>query len=255
MVDRRQTPIFDLTGRRALVTGAQNGIGRAIATGLAGQGATVAFHDRIESEELSGLAAAAGGGARAFAADLRDARAVRDLARQVEAAFGGVDILVLCASIEVREPWHAVSDEAFTAQVAINLDATRLLLGALVPGMAKRNWGRVLAIGSVQEVKEHPQMLIYAALKTAQTSMMRNLARQLGREGITFNTLAPGAIETGRNAHVLADEAYRRAVVERIPMGAIGTPEDCVGAAIFLCSEAARYVTGTHLLVDGGMHL
>jgi glucose 1-dehydrogenase len=139
--------------------------------------------------------------------------------------------------------------------VAVNLDATRRLVAALTPGMVERGWGRVLAIGSVQEVKEHPLLLIYAGLKAAQTSMMRNLARQLGPRGVTCNTLAPGVIETERNRAVLADETYRAAVLNRIPLGHLGAPEHCVGAALLLCSEAGRYITGERLLVDGGMHL
>ena len=98
-------------------------------------------------------------------------------------------------------------------------------------------------------------MPIYAGLKAAQTSMMRNLARQLAPHGVTCNTLAPGVIETDRNAGVLADEAYRDMVRAKIPSGVFGTPEDCTGAALLLCSDAGRYITGVHLLVDGGMHL
>jgi len=247
--------LFSLQGRTALVTGSSRGIGRALGLGLAQAGARVAFHGVAVTDALSGLATQAGHGAEAFGADLGDRDAVAALARDVIAAFGRIDILVLNASVEVREDWDKISDAAFDRQVAVNLDSTRALIAAFTPGMTERGWGRVLAIGSVQEVKEHPKMLIYAGLKAAQTNMMRNLARQLAQHGVTCNTLAPGVIETDRNAGVLADEGYREAVRSKVPSGAFGTPEDCTGAALLLCSDAGRYITGIHLLVDGGMHL
>jgi NAD(P)-dependent dehydrogenase (short-subunit alcohol dehydrogenase family) len=248
-------PAFDLQGRTALVTGSSRGIGRAIALGLAESGARVIFHGAAPSSELASATAEAGNEGLALSADLADRAAVRGLCAHALAAAGQVDILVLNASIEIREPWQATTDAAFDRQVAVNLDASRLLIEGLVPDMAERGWGRVLAIGSVQEVKEHPRMLVYAALKAAQSSIMRNLARQLAPRGVTCNTLAPGVIATGRNEAVLADEAYRDSVRSRIPMEAFGMPGDCVGAALLLCSDAGRYITGERLIVDGGMHL
>ncbi len=244
--------MFALRGRRALVTGSSRGIGRAIALGLATAGARVAGHGVARSAALDALGA---GLAATVTGDLATEAGVAQLLRETRAALGEIDILVLNASIEIRQDFSAISDDAFARQVAVNLDATRRLLAACVPGMVERGWGRVLAIGSVQEVKEHPQLLIYAALKHAQTGMMRNLARQVAARGVTCNTLAPGAIATDRNAAVLQDAAYRDAVVNRIPMQRIGDPDDCVGAALLLCSDAGRYITGERLLVDGGMHL
>jgi len=246
---------FSLAGRRALVTGSSRGIGRAIAIGLAEAGARLAVHGVCASPALEAARAEAGPDAVAFASDLARPAEVRGLVERVEAAFGGLDILVLNASVEVREDWDAITDEAFDAQVAVDLAAPLRLIRGFVPGMLARGFGRVLAVGSVQEVKEHPKLLVYAALKAAQTSLMRNLARQHSGRGVTFNTLAPGAIATERNAGVLADPAYRAAVEARIPAGRIGVAEDCVGAALLLCSDAGRYVTGERLLVDGGMHL
>ncbi len=208
---------FRLQGRTALVTGSSRGIGRAIALGLAANGARVIFHGAAPSSELGSAAAEAGQGAQSLSADLADRASVRSLCAQARAAAGHVDILVINASIEIREPWQATTDAAFDRQVAVNLDATRLLIEGLVPDMCERGWGRVLAIGSVQEVKEHPRMLVYAALKAAQSSMMRNLRRQLAPRGVTCNTLAPGVIETGRNEAVLADEAYRESCARPHP--------------------------------------
>lgn len=248
------TDLFSLQGRRALVTGSTRGIGRAIATAFARAGAVVCLNGPADDAELA-RAVRETGAELGVAADLAEPDAVGRLSRTALSALGGVDVLVLNASIEVREDWDKVSDEAFERQVAVNLDASRHLIAALTPGMAERGWGRLLAIGSVQELKEHPKLLIYAALKAAQTSMMRNLARQLGPSGVTCNTLAPGAIATERNRAVLAEDSYREAVLSRIPMGFIGSPDHCVGAALLLCSDAGRYITGERLLVDGGMHL
>ncbi len=121
--------------------------------------------------------------------------------------------------------------------------------------MAGRGFGRLIAIGSIQQVREHPEMLVYAASKAALESMVRNIARQVAGQGVTCNVLAPGAIATARNREALADAAYRNALLARIPAGRLGTPEDCAEVALFLTSNAARYVTGTTLFVDGGMHL
>jgi NAD(P)-dependent dehydrogenase (short-subunit alcohol dehydrogenase family) len=246
--------LFSLQGRRALITGSTRGIGLAIASAFAQAGARVCLNGPADDDDLEAAVRGAGA-AGGIAADLSEPQAVGHLAEAASALLGGVDILVLNASIEVREDWDKISDEAFHRQVSVNLDASRRLIALLTPGMAERRWGRVLAIGSVQEIKEHPKLLIYAALKAAQTSMMRNLARQLGPFGVTCNTLAPGAIETERNRAVLADDDYRAAVLSRIPVGFIGAPEHCAGAALLLCSDAGRYITGERLLVDGGMHL
>ncbi len=247
--------LFSLAGKRALVTGSSRGIGRAIGQALAAAGARVAFHGATMTEALREATAEAGPQSLCLTADLSDSAAVQQLIRDVGRMMDGVDILVLNASVEIRERYDLITPVALQQQVAVNLAATQALVSGLVPDMAARGWGRVLAIGSVQEVKEHPDMLIYAGLKAAQTSMMRNLARQLAARGVTCNILAPGAIETDRNAGVLADPVYRQQVCSRIPMGAIGSPKDCIGAALFLCSDVSRYVTGVRLLVDGGMHL
>ncbi len=247
--------LFSLKGRRALVTGSSRGIGRAIGLGLAAAGARVAFHGVARTDALEDAQRAAGDGHLAVHGDLANPREVERIVAAAKAALGDVDILVLNASIEVREDWDKVTDEAFARQVAINLDASQRMIAAFVPGMTERGWGRLLAIGSVQEVKEHPKMLIYAGLKAAQTSMMRNLARQISSRGVTCNTLAPGVIETDRNKAALADPDYRAAVAARVPAGRFGEPDDCVGAALLLCSDAGRYITGERLLVDGGMHL
>ena len=249
---------FQLDARTALVTGARREIGRAIALALSGAGASVAVHHAGTAEEAVDAAgvvaeiAALGGTARAFGQDFTRDDAGHDLAAAVT-AWRAVDILVLNASIELPEDYRAITREHFDRQIAVNLRTTLELLQDLVPPMAGRGWGRVLTIGSVQQIRPHPAMLVYAGTKAAQYNWVMNLARQFGGQGVTVNNLAPGAILTARNRTQMAAEGA--ALVERIPVGRLGTPDDLTGAALLLCSDAGRYITGADLRVDGGRNI
>jgi glucose 1-dehydrogenase len=248
---------FDLSGRVALVTGSSRGIGRAIALGLAGCGAAVAVHCGARKDEAEAVAASIRvGGSRStcIAAELADPSACHFLVAETVAHLGPIDILVLNGSTEIRQDWLDIAHAEFDRQVAVNLRSSLLLLQAAVPAMAERGWGRVVSIGSIQEARPGPRLMLYAALKCAQTSMVVNLARQYAARGVTLNNLAPGAIATERNAAVLADPDYRARVEGQIPSHRIGVPEDCVGACQLLCSDAGAYITGTTLFVDGGWH-
>lgn len=247
--------LFDLRGRTALVTGSTRGIGRALALALAGQGADVAIHGRDDGSAVTAEAVALGVRAQAFRADLADTRACQDLARDVTEVFGQVDILVLNASLEIRQDWLEVAPDEVDIQMAINFRSSLLLCQALAPAMSARGWGRIIGLGSIQETKPNPALLVYAAAKAAQANMILNLARQLGPTGVTVNSLAPGAIETDRNAVVLADPAYRARVEGQIPAGRVGQPRDCVGACLLLASEAGAYINGATIHVDGGWSL
>lgn len=241
-----------LSGRNALVTGGSRGIGRAIVGALAEAGAAVAVHGApTDADEVRQAAAALPAGF-AVAVDLD---APGSAAALVRALPWAPDILVLNAAIEMRAPWTEASAADADRQLGFNLREQLALMQAVVPGMQARGWGRVLAIGSVQSARPHPDMMIYAATKAALVSMARNLARQVAADGVTVNVLSPGVIETQRNQAALSDAGYRAAVLRAIPAGRFGEPADCAGLALFLCSDAAAYVTGAEMRVDGGMSL
>lgn len=247
-------PSFTLQNRLALVTGSTMGIGLAIAKAFASAGARVALHGRSAADDAAAAldtVAAIAPDTRLFLADLAEVGASRALAAEVGSSMGAPDIVVHCASIESRRPWQSLEWPEAELQLRLNVWAGIELFQSVVPSMADRGWGRLIAIGSVQQVKPHPDMLVYAASKSAQDSVVRSLAHQLARTGITANTIAPGAILTPRTAGVLADAAYARKVEESIPLGFIGSPDDCAGAALLLASEAGRYISGETLYVDG----
>lgn len=245
--------LFSLAGRVALITGSSRGIGFALAEAFAEAGARVVLHG---ASPASAQAARSGLGERfpgvvALHADLGEPGAARALVQAATARVAAPDIVVHCASIEQRTPWEAIGWAEAEQQLRINLLAGLELFQAAVGPMRERRWGRLIAVGSVQQVKPHPDMLVYAASKCALASVMRNLAVQLAASGITANVLAPGAIATDRTAGVLADPGYAARVVGSIPLGFVGEPRDCAGAALLLASEAGRYISGETILVDG----
>ncbi len=249
---------LNLAGRRALVTGSSQGIGRAIAVTLAEFGADVMIHcarDVAKAEAARREVDAFGVRSGLTVADLAEPEAAQRIHAETLAALGPVDILVLNASVQIRKPWQEITLDEYRRQLDVNLGANVWLIQHFVPDMQRNKWGRILTLGSVQQVRPHPEMLVYSATKSALENLVRNLAPQLAPGGITINNLAPGAIATVRNEQVLADESYLRRVLAKIPAGFIGEAGDCAGLALLLCSEAGRYITGQDLFVDGGMGL
>lgn len=247
---------FCLEGRRALVTGSARGIGSAIARALAEFGATVAVHGVRESAALEASLAAV----RAYApqsvavtGDLAEPGMGGRLVAAVTAAVGAPDIVIANASVQVRKPWKEITEEEALLQMQVNFHATLQLFQAAAPAMAARKWGRLVSVGSVQEMRPHPDMAVYAASKSALENLVRNLAKQVGADGITVNNLCPGVFATDRNAEVLANPDYAQRVMSVIPVRDFAQPEDAAGAAVLLCSDAGRYITGTTLRIDGGM--
>lgn len=241
--------MFDLTGKKALVTGATQGIGFAIAKILAEYGAKV-YVCGCSSEQKTREAAAQITGAEAITYPLEKA----DCADYIYEQTGNIDILVSNASVQIRKEWNEIIDEEYEFQMNVNFRAALKLIQKYVPHMKEQQWGRILTIGSIQQYKPHKDMLIYAASKEAQMSMVRNLAKQLAADGITVNNLSPGVIATPRNKDAMENKEYYAAVLKGIPCGYAGNPQDCA-AALLLCSEESRYITGVDLTVDGGMKL
>ncbi len=242
--------MFDLTGKRALVTGSTQGIGLAIAKLFQKAGAEVIVHGA--TSEAKCLAAMREVGCSQYVVkNLADA----DAAEVIYAATGDLDIVVLNASVQFRTPWNEITAEELNTQLTVNFTTSLAMMQKYFPYMKQQRWGRILTVGSVQQYRPHKDMAVYAASKDAQMSLVRNIGKQVAPFGITVNNLCPGVIATPRNEAALNDTAYRAKVLEGIPAGFEGLAEDCAPAALYLCSDEARYVTGSEIIVDGGMHL
>lgn len=237
--------------KTALITGSSRGIGRAIALRLARDGYRIIVHaagNVQKAEETARFIRENGGEAQVLLADLTDLDQTRKLCEQLPA----VDVLVLNASLQYRTPWQEISVEACCQQLNCNFVSSMLLIQAVTPHMQANGWGRIITIGSVQEAKPHPDMLVYSASKAAQTNMVHSLSLQLAKDGITVNNVAPGVIYTDRNVEALSDPDYAKKVTDSIPAGFYGKPEDCAGIVSLLCGEEGRYITGQSIFVDGG---
>jgi NAD(P)-dependent dehydrogenase (short-subunit alcohol dehydrogenase family) len=243
---------FSLKGKRALVTGASSGIGRAIALGLAEHGADVVLHHFGDTKGAAGVAREIGRDTPVLEADFADTAAASEFADGVLAKHGPIDILIANAAIERRMPWQEASPQHVEAHVAANFTSLLTLTRRLVPAMAARSWGRVVATGSVMAERPRAETVVYASIKAAQLVAIRAIGRDVAGRGVTMNVVSPGAIETEATARRYAEPAFRRAVVAKIPVGRQGRPDDLVGAFVFLCSDAASYITGANIPVDGG---
>lgn len=241
--------MFDLTGKKALITGSTQGIGLSAALTLAKAGAKVWLNGSNADKAAAALEKIPG--ASAAVCDLRRP----DCGTVLYGITGDVDILILNASVQVRASWDRITDEEFERQIDVNLRASLKLIQTYAPHMLAQRWGRIVTVGSIQQRKPHKDMLVYAASKAAQENMGRNLAKQFAPFGVTVNNLAPGVIETPRNEEALSDEPYKDAVLRGIPASFIGQPEDCCGQILLLCSDEGRYITGENIFIDGGMQL
>ena len=244
-------PRFSLEGRVALVTGGSSGIGFAIAAALHAAGAAVVLCAR-RAAALEEAIARLGPRAAACAGDVAQRGTLRTIAARAAEPFGAPDIVVHAAGLNARQPWDAVDDAAWDAQIESMLAAPFFLSRHLLPAMRERGWGRVLNIASLQSVRAMPDSIPYGAAKGGVMQATRAMAEAWGRFGVTCNAIAPGFFPTALTAPVFADAERAARLAAQTCLGRNGRLEDLQGAAVFLCSPAADYVTGQTLFVDGG---
>ncbi|MFC0203639.1 2-dehydro-3-deoxy-D-gluconate 5-dehydrogenase KduD [Novosphingobium soli] len=244
---------FDLTGKAALVTGANTGIGQAIAVALAEAGADVAVAGRSEPTETLALIAATGRKAVNIKADLSSVEPVGRVIDEAVAGLGKVDILVNNAGIIRRDDLLQFSEEDWDAVIDTNLKTLFFLSQAAARGMVERgSGGKIINIASLLTFQGGIRVPSYAAAKSGVSGVTKAMANELAPRGVQVNAIAPGYITTNNTAALVADETRNRQILERIPTGRWGQPEDIAGAAVFLASPASDYVTGHVLAVDGG---
>jgi 3-oxoacyl-[acyl-carrier protein] reductase len=241
---------IDLSGRTALVTGSTRGIGRAIAEALAQAGARVAVVGRDQARAAE-AAAALGGGAQGFAADVGDPASIAALIESVEKAFGQIDILVNNAGLTRDNILFRVKDDDWDTVLDANLRGAFLAIRATARGMIKRRWGRIINIASIVGITGNKGQANYAASKAGLIGLTKSVAKELGSRNVLVNAVAPGFIETDMTA-AMTPEA-RAALSGQIPLERLGTPRDIAGVVTFLASDYASYITGQTLVVDGGM--
>ncbi|PQO22358.1 3-oxoacyl-[acyl-carrier-protein] reductase [Rhodobacteraceae bacterium WD3A24] len=242
--------MFDLTGKSALITGASGGIGAAIARAMHGAGATVGLSG-TRTAPLEDLAAELGARAHVLPCDLSDAQAVAALPGQAAEAMGAVDILVNNAGITRDNIFMRMSDDEWQQVIDVNLTAAFRLSRGVLRGMMKARWGRIVNITSVVGTTGNPGQGNYAAAKAGLAGMSKSLAAEVATRGITVNCVAPGFVTTAMTETLSDDQKAR--ILAQVPSGRMGAPEEIAGAALYLASPAAAYVTGTTLHVNGGM--
>lgn len=245
---------LDLTGRVALVTGASRGIGKAIALLLASSGAAVVVNYRGSEAEAHAVVAAiteAGGKAIAAQADVSDVQAHESLIKTTVDAFGRLDILVNNAGITRDNLLLRMKPEEVDDVLNTNLRGVILLTKAALRPMMKNKWGRVISMSSIIGLTGNAGQANYAAAKAGLLGFTKSLALEMASRNITANAICPGFIETDMTANALNDD-LRAQAIQRVPLGRLGTSDDVAQAVVFLASDAASYITGQTLAVDGG---
>lgn len=247
--------VFDLSGRTALVTGSSRGIGKAAALLLGRAGAHVIFHgvrmsdplretvEQAEKEKIS---------CSVVTGNLAEEAKVEKVADECGKK---VDILVLNASVQEYMHLRDFDSKEFEREINTNLRSACLLLKRLLPPMQERKWGRVINVGSVNQLRPAARLTVYSATKAALQNLMVNVAKEYAPDGITCNSIVPGIICTDRNRRILSDPAWLPKLQAMVPAGRFGAPEDCAGAILLLASEAGSYITGAEIPIAGGMQL
>jgi gluconate 5-dehydrogenase len=248
-------PVFDLSGKTALVTGAHRGLGFAIAQGLARAGARVVLNGRDEKSlgaaaqtlDAQGLASAVS------AFDVTNRDAVRKSVAAIEAEHGPIEILFNNAGIQRRHPFAEFPQEDWDALIATNLTAPFIVSQAVVPGMIERKRGKIVHVASLLSELARPSVVPYTAAKGGVRQLTRGMAVELAPHNIQVNAIAPGYFATEMNRALIDNAEFNAWVCKRTPAGRWGKPEEMAGLAVFLSSSASDYVTGQILMIDGGM--
>lgn len=250
----RLSDLFDLTGRTALVTGGNSGIGLAMARalGLAGSRLILVARRADALEHAARDLAGAGIEAEAIAADLADPGCGARIGAACVERQRKVDILVNAAGMNLRQPFQEVGAEDFDLHMAVHLRAPFLLTQALAPGMAERGFGRILNIASLQSYRAFADSAPYGAAKGGVVQLTRAIAEAWSRHGVTCNAIAPGFFPTPLTAPVFVDPQRVQRNAAQTAIGRNGELDDLIGATVFLASKASAYVTGQTLAVDGG---
>ncbi|HEX3315229.1 MAG TPA: 3-oxoacyl-ACP reductase family protein [Gemmataceae bacterium] len=246
--------VFDLTGKVALVTGGSQGLGKAMARGLAEAGADIVISSRSEEKLKAALAEILAGTGRKgayFVADMNDRGQVQTLAKDALAKFGRIDILINNAGSNAPQPIDQIKDADWDRIIELNLNSVMVLTRALVPQMKARKWGRIIHISSILGFISKEGRNSYSATKAALIGFAQASAIDLGHDGITVNCIAPGPFLTDLPMSVLT-KAQQDEFAQRTAMGRWGNPEELVGPTLLFASDAGSYITGTTLLVDGG---
>jgi 3-oxoacyl-[acyl-carrier protein] reductase len=242
--------MFDLSGKTALVTGATGALGGAIARALHGQGATLAVSG-TRREQLDRLADDLGERVHVFPCDLTDTAQVEALVPAVEEKLEKLDILVANAGVNRDNLFVQLTDDDWDKVIAVNLTATFRLARAAVKSMMRRRFGRVIGISSVVGFSGNPGQGNYTASKAGLVGMLKSVAWEYARRNVTANCIAPGLITSAMTDRL--NDKQREAILAKVPMAKLGSPEDVAAAAVYLASDEAGYITGQTIHVNGGM--
>ena len=247
--------MFDLTGKRALITGSSQGIGFALARGLAGAGAEIILNGRDQSKLDTAAEILQGDGAKVYSLtfDVTDHEAVRAAVDGFETKVGSIDILINNAGMQYRTELHNFPADAFERLLQTNVASVFHVGQAVARHMIDRKQGKIINIASVQTALARPGIAPYTATKGAVGNLTKGMATDWAQYGINCNSIAPGYFDTPLNAALVADDEFSAWLAKRTPAGRWGEVQELVGAAVFLASAAATFVNGHTLYVDGGI--
>lgn len=250
-----RNPLFDLTGRTALITGSGQGLGLALARGLAQAGAAVVLNGRTESKLVAAAEILRAEGARVAIApfDVTDGAGAMAAVKRIEAEFAPIGILVNNAGIHQRAPLAEMTEAQWRAVIDTNLTSAFLVARAIVPGMIQRGAGKIINIASITSEVSRPTIGNYAAAKGGLKMLTRAMAVEWAKHGIQANAIAPGYFLTDLNTALVANVEFNTWVCKRTPAGRWGRPDELAGAAVFLAAPASDFVNGQMLVVDGGL--